>query len=956
MSDDFESVEGFGKLIETVGELYRRPRRRCRYEDTPPILGCVLASASPAGSNQQEPGSQPAAEVVEAIAARLESRDGKQQVPYVKKVLEPDEVQSEADTALAKLDADHVRELQKVLRDLVNKLAVSNGGSYRFPRFWLACWLMEQDLADENVKTSGRLLRDRLYLRSITRASHGGTKAGDVTSDLPVWIRLFWVVLLPLYFWARHSGKVPGIGRTYRWFLKQTDVAPGNDNFFELALRLTKPQWTGEKPEQVARLLVNAFLEDLRDDFRGAGWIHRYHSTFPIVLLGQISRRNGGYTLLRMVAEVRNDLRIFDPLLLITSGNRVPPLAEPQEDQSSAEGKKSLLEAWRNRMEDQSRQREVKAWLIAVTIGTPAEQPEETAGDRPNPVRQGPLRLRFQRNKAAAKSTTDAAAKAPVTPPTQASKTRPKYLERVPRSWWRTRRGGALIAFVVLGLIGGGYAGFGYADNHRHCGDGFTWLGLEPATTSVTRIDGTCIGVTDGSNALLLPSHSFDEVRTTILAQNQRGLEVSKAQPYRPMITLVFMSSAAEQGSSASVMTAEREQLAGMAVAQAVQLAKPPQAYEPLLRVLIANAGPQLKHGERVARQLGRMAAADPSIVAVVGMVESRQSTATTIRALASAGLPTVAATLTADTMVDVSKLYFQVSPQNAREAKVAAAGVARLLATGKDPFGHPLARKARIYKSDDPADTYSQNLAADLSTSFKARGIPVEISSFTPGGRQPTTMDAGTAGRAACDAGGVVLYAARGLVDFQAFVGGIADRCPRKPPYVLAGDDVTKYVADRVVSGANKSVPFQYLSLALAPELSRDAPPEAKDFYAQLNDLFPYEKTGRGRTLDGHAALNYDAAYTVILAVSYLRRDRVAINGGTVWSALQSVTDAGNTQRAYQGVTGMIDFGGTIGRRVPINKPITIVTFRNGQPDPSANLHCGAPGDPRTQPWCPTD
>ena len=87
--------------------------------------------------------------------------------------------------------------------------------------------------------------------------------------------------------------------------------------------------------------------------------------------------------------------------------------------------------------------------------------------------------------------------------------------------------------FVVLGLVGGGYAGFGFADDHKHCGDGFTWLGLEQASTSVTRIDGTCIGVTDGSNALLLPSSSFDEVRTTILAQNQRTLELSREQPER---------------------------------------------------------------------------------------------------------------------------------------------------------------------------------------------------------------------------------------------------------------------------------------------------------------------------------------------------------------------------------------------------------------------------------------
>lgn len=306
--------------------------------------------------------------------------------------------------------------------------------------------------------------------------------------------------------------------------------------------------------------------------------------------------------------------------------------------------------------------------------------------------------------------------------------------------------------------------------------------------------------------------------------------------------------------------------------------------------------------------------------------------------------------------MVAVSKLYYQISPQNSREAAVAAAYLDHLLAKGKDPFGRALDRSATIYQSDDPTDIYSQNLAADLKASLTAFGIPAKINKFTPGGKIPATKDAGSSGRDACDATGVVLYAARGLVDFQAFLGGIADRCRDKPPYVLAGDDATKYVADRVVSGANKSIPFQYLSLALAPDLKGDPPAAASDFYAQLNDLFPYEKGARGRTLDGHAALSYDAAYTVLVAVSYLRRDQVAINGGTVWSALQSVTDAGGAQRSYSGVTGKIDFGGTIGRRVPLDKPVTIVTFRKGEASASDNLVCGAPNDDRTKPWCPTD
>lgn len=944
MNDGFDSVEGFKALIDTVRELYRRRHRRCSLDETPPILGCVQPTMDPSTTVRRRPDPAAGTRLVDAISARLKAADGRPQVPHVKIDLPAAAVSPPADAKLAPVTTGDVEELVKVLKLIADGLATGNGGSYRFPRFWLAVWLMSTVVTGDTVKDRRSNLRERLYQRTVTRASEGGTQAGEIKADLPLWGRLLWIIFLPLFLRGRHSGKLPLVGRTYRWFLRQADVAPGNDTFFELGLRLSKDEWQGEKPGQVARLLVNAFLEDLREDFRGAGWIHGYHTTFPVVLLSGISRRNGGYTLLRTVAEVRNDTRLFDPLLLVTVGNRVPPLAAPPPATSYDVRSNSLVKAWRNRMQRESRQRQIEAWLIPLTIGASANTQAPASS-------KGPSRLpRIVPPK-------------PPAPPSDTGGTtssdgaRPvERLDRVRRPWWRTRRGGAVIAVAVLSIVFGGYAGFGLVDDYRHCGDGFSWPGIEPAATSVIRIDGTCVGVTYGSNALLLPSKSFDEVRTTIRSQNDRALELSKQQPERPLITLVFMAAVADERQSENEQTAQREQLAGMAVAQAVQLAKPTQSYEPLVRVLIANAGPRLQHGQRVARQLGELAAADPSIVAVVGMVESRESTATTIKALAEVGLPTIAATLTADSMVNVSKLYFQISPQNAREAAVAAANVDQLLAKGKDPFGRPLARRARIYKSDDPTDTYSQNLAADLKASFTARRIPVETVSFTPSGQETATMDAGTAGRDACDADGVVLYAARGRVDFQAFVGGLADRCRDKAPYVLAGDDTTTYVADRAVSSANRSIPFQYLSLALAPELVGDGPAEASDFYAQLNELFPYEKTGRGRTLDGHAALNYDAAYTAIVAVSYLRRDHIAINGGTVWTALQSVTDAGGAQRGYRGVTGNIDFGGTIGRRVPVDKPITIVTFRNGQPVPTQNIVCGPRTDPRTKPWCPFD
>ncbi|MEJ3651379.1 ABC transporter substrate-binding protein [Actinomycetes bacterium KLBMP 9759] len=896
----FEDFKDFPKLIEIVRALYRRPRPRCGWEHTPPVLACVQPRL------RQDPG------LLGSISARLSSPDRRVHVPHALVQLpQGDAAVHAADAAPAPLSTDKVDELCAVLRDTTNTLADPAGGAYRFPRLWLVLWLMQLSLPVAPLPDQLAALRNALYRRAVKPAAPAATAAA--ADGIPGWLSALGILLTPLFFRMLHSGRIPLLGRRYRSLRQQPYIAPANTSFFQVARRLTKDEWKNEDLEQVACFLVSAFLEDLRAPFRSKGRLRRYRTTFPIVLLDGITRANGGYTLLRIISEVRNGVEVFDPLLLITTSRRVPPLATPTPPGPSPT---NPLVDWSDQLEKRSRRRDIAAWVVIIPI--------------------------------------PAAATAPSLATVQSTVQQLAPLTRPHRKWWRTPLVTAGGAAVVLA----GYGIFGVVHSNEHCGDGFTFLGIEPMTSAVHRIGNACIGVTDGSNPLLFPGSTFDEVRLKIVEQNELALKVKHEQPNRPLMTLVFMGSlTAVPSAGAEVFTAEPEQLAGMAVAQARQLEKSPQNSEPLVRVLIANAGPRLRHGPAVAKQLGEMAKADPSIVAVVGLVESRDPTAETIKALAAAGLPTVAATLTADTMVESSKLYFQISPQNRREAAVAAAHVDRLMAGGRDPFGRPLARRAVVVRSDDPSDTYSQNLAADLDGSLTSAGIPVQTVAFSPSGEGPARIDAWTAGREACDAaGGAVLYAARGLIDFQAFVDGIADGCRADPPYVLGGDDVTRYVADRNVSGTNRSVPFQYLSLALAPELEATPSRDVSDFYARLNRLLPYEETDRGRTLDGHAALNYDAAYTVITAVKYLYLDGIAINGSAVWPALMSVTDAGSTRRAIQGVTGDVDFGGTVDRRVPVDKPVAIVTFRDGSPRADETIVCAARDKPGTPPWCPVD
>ncbi|WP_460654664.1 type 1 periplasmic-binding domain-containing protein [Kribbella endophytica] len=771
---------------------------------------------------------------------------------------------------------------------------------------------------------SGKMFRRAL----ATAGDDGATAARYALDSLPRVLATGVLVTVTGFLRVLHSGRVPGPGKGYRWFRNQDFLPRGDDTFAELAYRITADQWQKQDPAQIARLLVGAFLGDLRGAYPRRGFFRRYRTTFPIVLLDGITRANGGYPLIRTVADVRNETRTFDPLLLMTTSRLVPPLALPPAEDSSLESKTpaELVQGWHQRNEALSRRREIIAWIIPITVHARAD------GDPPAP----PAR----------------------------------YLSRPPTPWRRTRVARGVSVLATLAVVGGGYTAYGMVDDERRCGDGFqwrdgtSWLLSDPIADSVARIDGTCVGVSDGSNSLLLPSAQFDDVRGLIFAQNEQVRRLH-AETGRPLMTLVFVAAVADQAGVDKALAAQREQLAGMAVVQARQLDRN-RGGEPLLRVLIANAGPQLQHTRFVVDRLRVLMKDDPSIVAATGLHESRESTQTMVKELAAAGIPSIAATLTADTMVDTSRLYFQISPQNRREAAVAAAYLNQLMAKGQDAFGHRLTRRARLYKSADPKDTYSQNLAADLEESLARRGIAVTTTSIRPDGQDadgqaPDGLDAERAGRDACDAQGeAVLYAARGLVDFQAFLDGITDRCPKQPPYILAGDDVTKHVAERSVSAANRAVPYQYLSLAIAPELGGAASPAAANFYQRLTDLFDYEgDPERSRTLDGHAALSYDAGYSAVLAVRFLAENNIAISSATLWPALLSITDDAGQQRRYEGVTGTIDFGGRIDQRVPVNKPVYIVTFEKGRATAKDNLVCGAPTDREstlTKPWCPVD
>ena len=794
-------------------------------------------------------------------------------------------------TSLPGVDTNDVVLIKDQLRRLAARMGTGTGGSYHFPHLDLVTALMTVQLRELPPKRR-RELRVAIHQRSSIDPAKMDASRNLLDAANPV-LR-FLLLLPPLWIWIRSSGRLPLLGGIpFRWLLTQPHIVRDaqDRSFLGVAERLTDRLWHKEAPEQVARVLVDAFLADLRYSFRPR-WFRRYRTTYPIVMLKNVTRANGGYLLLRMVNEVRNTTGRDDPLVLWSESNLVPPFA--MEPCGSTRDRHDVdlvarIEKWRDSSRLLRRLRDDRTWFVVVRlspipVGTPISD----------------------------------------TPPVRPS---------IP--WQRSQAAAALATAAMMLVPTGAYAAHSFA----HCGNGLTWTGLAP-TTQYRSDNGDCIGVSGDLFDFIAGDSQdfFRPVRDAIIERNQRSVEQSRTRG-RPLIKIAYLA-ALPRDLPGRALSAEREELAGVVVAQERQL-NIPDPREPLVRVLIANGGAGMASGAATAALLRDVSRTDPTFVGVVGLNESRDNSVQTLRDLAGYGIPTVAAPLSADRLADQNPLYFQIAPQNRREAEVLTARIFDLASVVE-----PARRTSRIYTTTDQTDVYAHNLAGDLAVSLRERNLPSETV------LAPNWYEAG---RNACGTPGFVIYVGRPVPDFQTFLEGVASLCPGAPPRIFGADDVSRYVADTERRTSN-AVPFTYVSFAVLPD-SRDqraygSYPSLQNFFTTYTGLFKFGGTPEGASLDGHAALTYDATIVVIAGVRNLRRSTVTIPVTTLslWQSLHQLRGS----RAVEGASGTIDFEGSVTGGVTAQKAVYLVDVRDGQVDANSIVFCGLRSGSKQASWCP--
>ncbi|WFF00522.1 hypothetical protein [Micromonospora sp. WMMD964] len=804
-------------------------------------------------------------------------------------------------------------DVSALLRELHRQLSLEAFGAarLRFRHYPLADWLMHQSLsfgvdADDSRAALVRRLRDRRGTRAPEAPPSGGD-AVSIVSQVLLW--LVRRAVPGVLFRAAVSGRVPVLGRHYNWFMRQQYLAPRQSvTFLGFAERLTAGWRDGEQPDQVNKLLLHAFLEDLRQAYRRRPWRPSdwRRTAYPVLLIDHVAPDNVGGELVRLVGDVRTETGRNDPLLIVVSGGQPPPeLPEPHPLTEADEA----YDEWAEALPEMRRLRRQAAWLVALRPDDTDTGPPSRGGVRPFSAPDPP--------------------------------------------WWSRRFLPAALCLVLVAALGV-WVGSRWGPG---CHPSLT--GGRVSVEVVARDE--CIGYSDSAAQVFNNDPGQDGLRTIqrrIFAQNRAAEEVwQRSDRRRPFLTLVYLGTLTGNLTRADEESyvSEREELEGMATAQYALLKESAGANgAALLRIVVANGGRQMIYADRAVAMLAELAADDPTVVGVVGLVESRTSTARALRELNRVGLPVLAPTLSADRMDANSRLYLQISAPNADQVEMVDAYAQQVLKVDE----------AHVYYTTLEGSTLTEDLyVGTLVDGLRQRFGPrmTRLEKWSTGAR---LIDE-------CGYPGLLFYAGR-WTEFHGFLRALRECGGNPPRHLVADDSVNRYMANpglRVAAPSN--LPVTYVSkAALATCAALRAAQDRRDdarasflAWIQADDLLdpPRCRPGSEHQVGERVSLAYDAAMMMIRAVESLAARLHHADPRQRWEptsvnpvAVHAEVLRQNASQGYPGVAGLIRFTPDSGE--PVDKRLALLrveqvpdvvtapveVFRCGLADTAEPVPCG--------------
>ncbi|WP_371409458.1 hypothetical protein OG423_07355 [Micromonospora zamorensis] len=590
------------------------------------------------------------------------------------------------------------------------------------------------------------------------------------------------------------------------------------------------------------------------------------------------SRRPGnvGGELVRLIGDVRTETGRNDPLLIVVSGGQPPPeLPEPHPLTEADEA----YDEWAEALPEMRRLRRPAAWLVALRPDDSDTGPPSRGGMRPFSAPDPP--------------------------------------------WWSRRFLPAALCLVLVAALGV-WAGSRWAP------------GCHPSLTggrvSVEVVaSGECVGYSD-SVAQVFNNDPGQEglrkIQERIFAQNRAAEEVwQRSDRRRPFLTLVYLGTLTGNRTRADEESyvSEREELEGMATAQYALLKESAGADgAALLRIVVANGGRQMIYADRAVSMLAELASDDPTVLGVVGLVESRTSTARALRELNKVGLPVLAPTLSADRMDANSRLYLQISAPNADQVEMVDAYAQQVLKVDEAHVYYTTLEGSSLTE-----DLYVGTLVDGLRQRFGAR--MTRLDEWRTGERLTDE----------CGYPGLLFYAGR-WTEFDGFLRALRECGGNPPRHLVADDSVNRYMANPGLrAAAPGNLPVTYVSKAsLATCAALRVAEERRDdarasflSWIQADDLLdpPRCRPDSGHQVGERVSLAYDAAMMMIRAVESLaarlhhadplqRWEPTSVNPVAVHAEVLRQ----NAGQGYRGVAGLIRFTPESGE--PVDKRLALL------------------------------
>ncbi|GAB2979473.1 hypothetical protein [Saccharothrix stipae] len=664
--------------------------------------------------------------------------------------------------------------LLPVLDELRHQLSADRFGTLRpsrFRHYRLVDWLTGRRLTQGDNRHESTDITELLRLWHGRRERPEAAYQAAVTEGLvllPAPVKFLMALLFawhrPLRFWLWTRG-IRLSGGEPRWLMRQPFMLPGHSTSFTgFAELLTAGRQDEDDRAQIKKLLVHAFLQDLRELYGAGTWRprHRRRTAYTVVLLDNVTEANGGWELLQLINDVRNESTEHDPVLVVATARAVPRGLVKGRPRAVA-GIAGEVADWYKDLP--ARRRALRQdTIIAVTLSSPRAADEQ---DRRawNTFREH---------------------------------MRPRAVPLPARRSFLA----AVVALVLTAavLTGGRWLATRFTEEclpSPRAGVATTWIAGDDG--------GECVGYSDDAAQVFGEDQRLRKAQLAVFELNREAERLAAAGGRRPLVTVVYFAeftSPTVPDDSAGAVT---EELTGLMVRQARDNT---EGKLPLLRVVVANGGHEMRHARTVVDSLlAPLFAADDTAMGVVGMGRTVPATESAIGALGDLGIPVVATTLTGQGLGDRSPLYFQLVPGNGKQVALLREFAQREAEKRGKPVEVTAYQPAHVDK-----DSYLKTLRAELETAF---GEDREWL---------VTWDAGVHGiDPRCNTADVdrIAYFAGREYDFDGFLDRVFQRCKHDTPMVVGNDTTSRFVAD----GAKRREKYagramSYVSLAGAAVL----------------------------------------------------------------------------------------------------------------------------------------